>query len=148
MWFQNYLNTSEFKCLPQKLTSDGKHLDGIGPGCPSKIDDVMAKLKSKAQGTIINVVDSVTALAHAIDQYVRKACPDGQPCFVEKIPPRDLTQEMFNVSFNNENGKEISFNSDGDPLYAYYTIENIVHNNGKCIKRRAIIDCIDCIDCN
>lgn len=35
---------------------------------------------------------------------------------------------MFKTNFTNEQGDRITYNAEGDPEFAYYTIENLVFN--------------------
>lgn len=124
MWLQNMLKT-QYNCSPTRLTQDRLSFQGNGAGCPLKIADIIKVLKGNIQGTVYNLVDAVTALGHGISMYLNKTCLDLRNCHVRKIPPKELTKEMYKVHFVNELDMTVAFNVQGDPKYAFYTIENI-----------------------
>ena len=84
----------------------------------------MGVLSDSIQGTVYNLVDAVTALAHGIHNYLQKKCPSSNTsCSINQISPTQLTHKMYNVTFKNEQGKEVSFNKHGDPKYVSQSIK-------------------------
>ena len=74
------------------------------------------------------MIDSVIELGHAAKKIFQKVCPDPESCYQPKMLTASLTNEMFNVSFVNDQKRTISFDLVGDPKSAFYTVENLQYN--------------------
>lgn len=131
MWLENYLKNSEFKCEPTGISADKTML--TGNNCNVSISHVVKKL-SVMPGKMDNLIDSVTAVTIAVKRLLQKLCgASNTTCnnleFKEQ-EMRQLTAEMFNVSFVNDQNMTVSFNDAGDPKFSFYTIENLQVVNG------------------
>ncbi|XP_057309946.1 extracellular calcium-sensing receptor-like [Hydractinia symbiolongicarpus] len=127
MWLKNYLRNSKFNCEPTGISTNKTSF--TGNGCEVSVQDVVEKLRDSL-GRIDNLIDAVTAVSIAVTKLLEKQCRNKSSCSVPKLNMKQLTEEMFNVSFVNQQGMEISFDSKGDPKFAFYTIENLQIVNG------------------
>ena len=127
-WLLNYLENT-FNCVPETISSDYKTFYGA-KNCTISVSKIMKEL-SFFPGKTDNLIDATTTLCHGIHQLVNRQCENTNgACNIPKIIPKNLTDEIFNISFKNEQGEEVSFNKLGDPKYAFYTIENLQWING------------------
>ncbi|XP_057308679.1 extracellular calcium-sensing receptor-like [Hydractinia symbiolongicarpus] len=134
MWLKNYLKNSEFRCEPIGISADKTML--TGNNCNVSISHVVDTL-SVMPGKIDSLIDSVTAVTVAVKRLLQKLCSDNNTTcnnleFTDK-EMRQLTAEMFNVSFVNDQNLTVSFNDAGDPKFSFYTIENLQVVNGSYV---------------
>lgn len=138
VWLQKYFR-GEKKCMPTNLVDNSTTFVGNsttkfgGRGCRIDISELVDEL-STIPGEVYNLVNSVYALAHGIHSLIQQKCPKGVKCSSVTLSPSELTNAMHNVSFVNQEGELISFDENGDPKYAYYSIDNIQRNENNKTK--------------
>ncbi|XP_066913506.1 metabotropic glutamate receptor 3-like [Clytia hemisphaerica] len=133
-WFRKYIQQNKpFECNIDSISLD-KNTFICKPDTNGKVKNisvaaVLTDIK-KLPGNIDRLIDATTALGHAIHKVVRTQC-NNSPCYIdtENLETASITKQMFKTNFTNEQGEIISFTKDGNPLNAYYTIENLIFNN-------------------
>ena len=127
MWLLEYLK-NEFKCKPDTLSNNKTTF--YGENCTISVSKIMENL-SVLPGRTDLLLDATSTLVHGIHRAIKRKCKETNgTCSVPKISPKYLTDEIFKLSFTNEQGKEISFDSSGDPKDSFYKIENLQWING------------------
>ena len=86
---------------------------------------MVERLSLNIPASTYNLVNAVEAAGSAIYSVLEKKCKGLMSCYVPEIEPHSVTNELRNVSFTNDLGYTISFDSYGDPKTAFYSIENI-----------------------
>ena len=124
IWLMNYLE-NKYKCKPNTI------YDNLfkGNNCTIKVFDVISNL-SILPGKIDRLIDATSTLFKGIHNIVKRKCENIKGhCNIKTIEPNELTREINDISFENEQGEEISF-LHGDLKYAYYTIDNLRWKDG------------------
>lgn len=125
-WLKRYLHKA-FSCEISGISSNGTMVT-CKDSQDVSVESVMDDLK-KLPGNIDRLIDATRALAEAMHRTINQIC-EGTPCYikVEDLPTANITEQMKMTDFVNEQGETVSFDSNGDPKTAFYTIENLVYN--------------------
>ena len=111
-WLHDYW-VSQKSCTPLQSTTTPKYI------CPN--NDV--SLKDLPTNKFVNVIDSVYAIAHALNDYNNRN--NGKKPSVAS----ELLPYVKRVNFTGKAGNTISFTAEGNPQEALYSITNIRYNN-------------------
>ena len=129
-WFKRYVRFHDaFRCHIKKISADKtKFICDDVYGRSITVASVMNDLR-QLPGNIDRLIDATKALGFAMHKTIKRQCK-GTPCSikVEDLKTASLTEEMKKTEFVNEQGETISFDVNGDPKTAFYTIENLVYN--------------------
>ena len=127
-WFQRYIQYhNTFRCLIKEISNDRSKFT-CDDGRNVTVALIMNDLR-QLPGNIDRLIDATKALCYAMHKTINRQC-GGIPCSIkiEELQTKSLTDEMKRTEFVNEQGETISFDVNGDPKTAFYTIENLVYN--------------------
>jgi len=133
LWLRKYIET-RFKCVVDNLNGDRFSCKSDTP-THVLVDNVLKDIK-QLPGNIDRLIDATTALGYAIYRATARQCAEKNPdnsehCHIRDLETKKITAEMFKTDFVNEQGERVSFDDNGDPKTAFYTIENLVFNEEK-----------------
>ena len=128
MWFKQYVSY-KYKCQITDFSVEANNFTcanvSIGP---LRLKDITTDL-SNIPGNIDRLIDATMSLGYAMHRVIKRKCNDSSHnCYLARLHPSDITQEMFKTHFTNEWGENITYNKNGDPEFSYYSVQNLVFN--------------------
>ncbi|XP_047126340.1 extracellular calcium-sensing receptor isoform X1 [Hydra vulgaris] len=126
IWLNTLIN-NEFKCNVKRKSVDSKYLLGsstTNESCNVSIDNIITTLYKQNLNQVNYLINAITAIGHSL-HYT--ACNKTQ-CRAN-ILPAEILETLKNVSFNTTSGQLFEFDSDHNPRFSQYSIEQ-VHLNG------------------
>ncbi|XP_065668885.1 extracellular calcium-sensing receptor isoform X2 [Hydra vulgaris] len=123
----NTLISNEFKCDVKRKSDDSKYLLGsstTNESCNVSIDYIITTLHKQNLNQVNYLINAITAIGHSL-HYT--AC-NKTKCRANVLPA-EILETLKNVSFNTTSGQLFEFDSDHNPRFSQYSIEQI-HLNG------------------
>ena len=125
MWLKNFIRNT-FNCSITRFNETQMTFYGTkkvgGDPCSLRYHEIIDKLSVASRDD--DVIDAVTALAHALSKAMNKGCNNKLNC-TYKPKTSEVTEQMYNVTFINHENQFVSFDKSGDPSNAEYTVENL-----------------------
>ena len=133
-WFAEYWQL-KFNCSLQNQTGST-----FKPNCDVANQRMSSETGYVQESFVPHAIDAVTAFAYAVRNLQKSLCNGSGLCNASLytgdlqshlfIPGNLLKPYLFNVSFQSQSGANFTFDKNGDPARAFYTIKNLQFQNG------------------